>query len=91
MKEYHITKVNNKYRRATMHTKLGTGNKVALYWERNNWNIHFSLSTLLFRIKKWCRNANTRKELEGLDPQFYQDIGKTEQQVYHEIHKKFWQ
>jgi uncharacterized protein YjiS (DUF1127 family) len=74
-----------------MLTKLVTANKLAPYCDRYKWNIHLFLSTLLFRIKKWRRNAITRKELAGLDPFFYQDIGVTDQQVLHEVHKNFWQ
>jgi uncharacterized protein YjiS (DUF1127 family) len=73
-----------------MRTKLLTATKLAPYWERYKW-MHRSLSTLLFRIKKWRRNSTTRKELAGLDAYLYQDIGLTDQQVHHEIFKKFWQ
>ena len=74
-----------------MVTKSVAANKLAPYGDRYKCNIHLSLSTLLFRIKKWRRNTITRQALAGLDPSYYKDIGMTAEQVAREIHKKFWQ
>jgi uncharacterized protein YjiS (DUF1127 family) len=70
---------------------IAAGKSMRIYWHKYKWNIWQYALAWLSRVKKWRRNAKTRKQLANLDPSLYQDIGLTVTQIHHEIQKKFWQ
>ncbi len=74
-----------------MITKLIGSRRLIPYRTRYKWNIHQPVVNLLSQIKKWGRNAKTRRQLANLDPNLYRDIGLTDQQIHNEVKKKFWQ
>ena len=55
------------------------------------WTLRQYVIIGLFWVQKWRRNAKTRKQLANLPVYLLRDIGLTEEQVRHEIRKKFWQ
>ena len=59
--------------------------------EGRRWEVRKFVLTWRSRIQKWRHNAQTRKQLANLPAWLYPDIGLSEQQIRHEIQKKFWQ
>ena len=55
------------------------------------WSIRQYLVAWLFWIQKWRHNAQTREKLANLPAYLLRDLGLSEEQVRHEVQKKFWQ
>lgn len=74
-----------------MITKILASRTPSQYMDVCKQTIRQALLTLRDLTRRWRRNARTRKALAKLSSHLYQDIGLTEQQIRHELKKKFWQ
>ena len=55
------------------------------------WNLRQHALSWLRQIQKYRRNAKTRKQLADLPLHLRRDIGLTDEQIRHEVDKKFWE
>ncbi len=67
-----------------------TDGSMTIPGDRNR-NLRLQIRERQRRLQIFRRNARTRKHLANLPPYLRRDIGLTDEQVGHEINKKFWQ